>query len=133
MKAAAAAAEQVLRDWGLAKRVCQTRSARIPKRILVDYLYWNAVAQGWIVNHQAGMWIKRNNRSRLVVLVKLHEQRGRCGICGVPFMAERPARISLDHIVPRAQGGSDGLANRQAAHKWCDYAKGDLMPDRGCR
>lgn len=33
---------------------------------------------------------------------------------------------SLDHIVPRSQGGSDDDDNLRTAHRWCNAVRGDL-------
>lgn len=33
---------------------------------------------------------------------------------------------SLDHIVPRAHGGSDDPGNLRTAHRWCNSVRGDL-------
>lgn len=33
---------------------------------------------------------------------------------------------SVDHIVPRAHGGSDDISNLRTAHRWCNSVRGDL-------
>lgn len=52
-----------------------------------------------------------------------------CGICGdaidytLPYMD--PGEFVVDHKVPLSRGGSDTLANKQAAHRRCNRAKSD--------
>lgn len=46
-----------------------------------------------------------------------------CGICHRKIRRREDA--SLDHIVPLSRGGSHELANVQASHKKCNYAKGN--------
>lgn len=33
---------------------------------------------------------------------------------------------SLDHVIPRPQGGSDDVSNLRTAHRWCNSVRGDL-------
>lgn len=57
--------------------------------------------------------------------------RGRpgCHICGEPIDYTlpylHPRSFVVDHIVPRARGGPDNLANKAAAHRDCNRAKSD--------
>lgn len=50
-----------------------------------------------------------------------------CGICGedIDLMVRKPDALapSIDHIVPRALGGTDDLANLQMAHFGCNQRK----------
>lgn len=53
-----------------------------------------------------------------------------CRICGevVDMNLKRPASLfgpSVDHVTPRAHGGSDDPANLQLAHYWCNAVKSD--------
>lgn len=53
-----------------------------------------------------------------------------CGICHETVSsAAKPATgwrsPTLDHIKPKAKGGTDGLANLQVAHYGCNQEKGD--------
>jgi 5-methylcytosine-specific restriction endonuclease McrA len=62
-------------------------------------------------------------------------QSGRCAICGEPMPATRwetphatvwkKRRPTLDHVRPRAKGGSDAPSNLQLAHAACNWIKGD--------
>jgi hypothetical protein len=52
----------------------------------------------------------------------LERDKWRCGICGKRIASRDDA--SMDHIVPLADGGEHALANVQAAHRKCNYAKG---------
>jgi hypothetical protein len=51
-----------------------------------------------------------------------------CRICGgvidVTFRAPHPMTPSIDHILPRARGGTNDPANLQLAHLYCNISKG---------
>lgn len=44
-----------------------------------------------------------------------------CGLCGSDVA---PADVHIDHIHPRALGGSDDPSNLQVAHSFCNISKG---------
>lgn len=52
-----------------------------------------------------------------------------CQLCGCDVDLEAvhpdPMRPSVDHIVPRALGGSDSAENNQLTHLWCNQVKSD--------
>jgi len=48
-----------------------------------------------------------------------------CGLCSQPLELRA---ATIDHILPRAQGGKDVLKNLQLAHHICNQAKGDRLP-----
>lgn len=54
-----------------------------------------------------------------------------CGICDYPVRVDAepndPEAATLDHVVPRALGGSDGLENLQTAHRYCNIVKGSRL------
>ena len=50
------------------------------------------------------------------------EQDGRCTGCGEHFMSQH---LEVDHIVPRAKGGTDHLSNLQLLCSYCNRVKGD--------
>jgi 5-methylcytosine-specific restriction endonuclease McrA len=54
---------------------------------------------------------------------------GHCGICGewIDLREKHPSKksMSVDHIVPRAKGGSHSFDNLQAAHLGCNERKSD--------
>ena len=56
------------------------------------------------------------------------DQRGLCGICGKP-LPDDLAAVHVDHIRPRAHGGTNAPENLQAAHASCNLAKGASLPD----
>lgn len=60
-----------------------------------------------------------------------------CGICGcdvdVAAMRPDPMRASVDHVVPRAWGGSDEPSNLQLSHLWCNQVKSDRYRDLSSR
>jgi HNH endonuclease len=57
------------------------------------------------------------NLTRKDRLAIWERDRGVCGFCGsgVPF-----EDLHIDHIVPRAHGGTDDWTNLQAAHRHCN-------------
>lgn len=54
----------------------------------------------------------------------LAAQGGRCFYCGDP--AGRGATV--DHLIPKAYGGIDDVANCVIAHRRCNQLKGDRLP-----
>ena len=52
--------------------------------------------------------------------------RNTCMYCGVVF---HPSKLTLDHIVPRAQGGKDSWSNLVAACGVCNRLKADRTPE----
>ena len=51
------------------------------------------------------------------------QQKGRCALC--QERQRNPKNMSLDHIVPRAKGGSSSLRNLQLACRACNEEKGN--------
>lgn len=47
---------------------------------------------------------------------------GICGICLLPVLLDE---MHIDHVQPRACGGSDEISNLQPAHPVCNFRKGD--------
>jgi 5-methylcytosine-specific restriction endonuclease McrA len=63
----------------------------------------------------------RNKRDRVIANASV------CGICGKPFTDPTDPPV-VDHIEPRAYGGTDDETNLQAAHRSCNGRKGAQMP-----
>lgn len=61
--------------------------------------------------------LKRRRRAALVALYGSH-----CWLCNRPIVDENP---TLDHIVPRAVGGSNRLHNLRLAHDRCNQRRAD--------
>lgn len=57
-------------------------------------------------------------------------QEGICGLCGKPMEGD-PERLSLDHVIPRFDGGVDALGNLMLCHKECNGQKSNDIPT-GC-
>ena len=61
-----------------------------------------------------------------------------CGICNYPVVAKAKGidritkggggSVTVDHIVPKAHGGTDRIENLQPAHGKCNNEKADNMP-----
>jgi 5-methylcytosine-specific restriction endonuclease McrA len=60
-----------------------------------------------------------------------------CGICQTEIDYSLPhtdpRSFVVDHIVPLNKGGTDDLANKQAAHRDCNRAKSDKLEETGPR
>lgn len=54
-----------------------------------------------------------------------------CGLCGCDVdlraVSPDPMRPSVDHIIPRALGGSDAVENNQLTHLLCNQIKSDRL------
>ena len=58
---------------------------------------------------------------------RLYEQQnGKCAYCGA---RKRIGRMTLDHIIPLAQGGTDSAHNLQCTCKMCNRFKGCMLPN----
>lgn len=56
-------------------------------------------------------------RNRPIVIEQGRQGR-RCVICGKPFTAAN--KITVEHIKPLREGGTNDLANLGPAHAWCN-------------
>ena len=72
------------------------------------------------------MWRPKGNppynkltRKRLALIERDGEN---CYLCGLPFSMKRPP--SLEHVIPKAKGGGNGMNNLKLAHSQCNYKKG---------
>lgn len=67
---------------------------------------------------------KIKDKSKLQLL---WENGKRCAICGRKI--KNIDDLTIDHIVPLAKGGKNVAENLQLAHRSCNAAKSDMMPD----
>lgn len=68
----------------------------------------------------------RQNRKRL----KIIERDGdKCWLCGEPFSNKPGRKPSLDHVIPKSQGGTAKLDNMKLAHSRCNYKRGNMLMD----
>lgn len=77
---------------------------------------------------------KNNMRKHGMSVDQLAQRDGsNCGICGSPVdMTLRKPNLmspSVDHIYPRARGGTNDPANLQLAHLLCNTTKQDRVPE----
>lgn len=60
-----------------------------------------------------------------------------CGICGEPIdyglVSPDPGSFEVDHVLALDNGGLDVLANKQAAHRICNRAKWNRLPEGDSR
>lgn len=77
--------------------------------------------------------VARNTTTRDRHRAAIRRRREPCGIChgeiDYSLHWRDPASFVVDHIVPLARGGSDELANCQAAHRHCNRQKSDKLED----
>lgn len=61
----------------------------------------------------------------------IRRTRASCGIClgeiDYDLHWRDPLSFVVDHVIPLARGGSDDLANKQAAHRHCNRQKSDKL------
>lgn len=55
-----------------------------------------------------------------------------CAICGLRIpetivSPEHPLFGTVDHVVPKSKGGTNAVANRRPAHRWCNGFKADRL------
>ena len=62
----------------------------------------------------------RNGQNVLPVLVL--RDRNRCHICGCG--EAQNDQWTIDHVMPKARGGTDQLSNLRLAHRSCNLSKG---------
>jgi 5-methylcytosine-specific restriction endonuclease McrA len=118
----------------------------IQKRFWVSYITaWRARTRGWLVpghhipDHAATdttevdlstsigrTYVRRQLAARDGWWVEYGNLWVKCGICGKPILA---SVATIDHIIPRSEGGPDVLGNFQLAHEECNFQKGSRMPD----
>lgn len=76
---------------------------------------------------------KRKKRTHNFYML-LEQQDGRiCHLCGhsISSRAKKgsPLRITLDHVIPKSQGGPDILENLKLAHRVCNERRGNMSVD----
>lgn len=72
-----------------------------------------------------------SSKSRRRLRNKLFEQQeGRCFYCDgeMHYASAGPLGATLDHVIPRSDGGSTHWVNAVAAHQICNRGKGDRQP-----
>lgn len=68
--------------------------------------------------------ITRKQYSDDVRKLVYHQAKGGCAICGKPLSYDE---MTLDHIIPLAEGGMDDVSNLQCTHLQCNQMKGHMM------
>ena len=73
--------------------------------------------------------VKRPQQRQIAPKLKrrLREESPRCIYCGC---AARPDEMTVDHVKPKARGGSNDVSNLAVACRSCNQSKGDRSPLR---
>jgi len=77
------------------------------------------------------VWTTREEKL-LVVAYWWHQQEGRCCICSLPMLPYKRQetkdrdRATVEHLIPRRDGGPNTVANIRLAHASCNHALGGL-------
>lgn len=61
-------------------------------------------------------------------LVRLKNRELYCALCGC--LIESRKDLNIEHYQPRAKGGATDSENCVPAHKWCNAAKADMLPQQ---
>lgn len=72
------------------------------------------------------MTTKTSRAKTKAKLQLLWENGKRCAICGRKIKSLDD--LTIDHIIPLAEGGKNEIENFQLAHKACNESKGNLLP-----
>ena len=70
-----------------------------------------------------------SNKRRRWATARAKQQEGLCYWCAKPFLALAGRELTADHLIPLSRGGEDHFENIVAAHRRCNEAKGDRMPE----
>jgi 5-methylcytosine-specific restriction endonuclease McrA len=54
-----------------------------------------------------------------------------CWLCGLPVKKTPRGKMrpSIDHAIPKSEGGTADIANLRLAHYACNQARGNKVPD----
>lgn len=70
-------------------------------------------------------------RTRSCRQLAWEKSKGICCLCGYPMLIEGPENgplvYTIEHILPRARGGTNDIDNLDGSHKWCNQYKGDSL------
>ena len=71
---------------------------------------------------------KRSSLPKNKVVKVFNKYGGKCAYCGKPmeWTAHKPDSFTLDHITPRAEGGTYTMDNLLPACNQCNYMKGTM-------
>lgn len=68
-----------------------------------------------------------SERKRAIRKKKFAEQKGLCCWCGEKLdlrSTDKHRRATLEHLRPRAHGGTNRMENLALAHSWCNLLRG---------
>lgn len=74
------------------------------------------MCKGW----QGMNWIRQDKRLAIYL-----RDRFTCAYCGTDLHSAEPGMVSLDHLKPRSQGGSNSERNLVTACSTCNSSRGD--------
>ena len=101
---------------------------RLVEGILTAEEFSRSQELGCIAQHPSGHWFIPLGDARKRLLVQVRGWPLVCVLCGQPIASLEEATV--DHRLPSSQGGPDFLGNLQLAHKPCNEAKGNSLPEQ---
>ena len=104
------------------------------RRLLVDVGGWyffrfDATVARLVADQQ--LFISRSKKT--ISMAPIVEAKGKRRLGSCVYCGRESSKITRDHIVPRAKGGSDRLSNIVLACRLCNEAKGDRTPQQWAR
>ena len=80
--------------------------------------------EAWLLPYEAHRLLKKKWKTEQFINNPI------CKICGINMDDDynSPARVSLDHIIPKSKGGLDIEENWQIMCHDCNVKKGDIIP-----
>jgi hypothetical protein len=115
---------------GALHHLCASESRDLAAAELVRVGLWETTVRGWRIvpllhgdgREMTGVW--RDEWSRKNYAAAYERDGSVCRYCG------STDDLTVDHVVPRARGGSDNLENLAVACRRCNSRKGARTPDR---
>ena len=66
----------------------------------------------------------RNLKKRKILNDLVRRQRNRCWLCSELFHGSGELEATIDHLIPKSEGGRDQRRNYRAVHRSCNQQRG---------